>query len=143
MVIIYLLFDSVRCASMTVKTLCLRDFVAIFVDIEVRVYCSACGRSLGHYWAGPVSDQSGVTLCEKQLGGFGRAATREKSSRREGLRGPRTQPGLYPESYGDRTYLRKRCPCRPVHNKLGLGAIGDLPVTVRQEKEKVTLTLAF
>jgi hypothetical protein len=125
---------------MTVKTLCLRDFVAIFRDIEVSVYCSTCGRTLGRYWAGrPISGEPGVTLCEKQLGAYGRAPTREQSSRQGGMRGPRTQPGLYPESYDGRNYIRKRCPCRPVHNKLGFATIGNLPVTLRGEK----VTLAF
>ena len=125
---------------MSVNAMRLKYAVAVVgTDIEVLAYCD-CGRFLGHYWAGPpvsagppISVEPGLTLSEKALGRIVRAPTREEIGRSEGysVRGPRTQPGLYPETYGERTYIRKRCPCRPVHKKRGFASIGELPVTVR------------
>jgi hypothetical protein len=128
-----------RCAAMSVNnapTLCLKHAVAVArtPDVEVWTYCT-CGAFLGRYWAGPPPTGIGITMSETMLGRFHRATTRGMAQRSEriSIRGPRTQPGLYPEEYDGRTYIRKRCPCRPVHNKRGFDSIGDLPITVRDD----------
>ena len=65
-------------------------------------------------------------------------------SRALGVRGPRTQPGLYRETHGERVYLRKRCTCpagaRGRGSKRLVQDIGDLPVTIRTDG---TLQLLF
>jgi hypothetical protein len=111
---------------------CLGDVVGDG-DVDVLVVCERCGGSLGRYWAGARFPEGGtLTLAEKRLGTFDRTANPWPGSRAQRIRGPRTQAGLYPETFGDRQYLRKRCPCR-ANEKRPMDALGELPITVRDD----------
>jgi hypothetical protein len=67
-----------------------------------------------------------------EIGPGGRAAT-AGAVQRPFVRGPRTQPGLYPEEFCGRSYVRKKCTddCR-ANEKRRMEDLVDLPITIRE-----------
>lgn len=126
-----------RCAAMISQALSLGQLAGIS-DVEVQAFCSDCGQPLGSYFAGkPFPTGEGITLAEKESGPFSRTAT-PAAVQRPLVRGPRTQPGLYLESYGDQQYIRKRCTC-PANEKRRVAQLGELPITIRADGVVVLL----
>jgi len=121
---------------MSRQPLFLRD-VAGQIDIDVEAFCERCGAPLGPYNAGLRYPQRDVVIISErgaitrtpEIGAIKRDATLLGQSTL-GARGPRTQPGLYEESFGGRRYLRKRCNCG-ANDKRRLEDLGELPLTIR------------
>lgn len=127
---------------MSVKALCLGDLARSRDWDNVQAFCSRCGAPLGRYSAGLRFPERDIVVISEPG-----ATTRVLDARRMprgsidrgiGVRGPRTQPGLYEERFGGQTYLRKRCSCR-ANDKRRLEDLGDLPVTIRTDDGAIVL----
>jgi hypothetical protein len=124
---------------MSRQPLFLRD-VAGKADIDLEAFCERCGASLGPYTAGlrfPQRDfviiaERGARTRTAEIKAIKRDAVYLGTSTLLGVRGPRTQPGLYEESFGGTKYLRKRCVC-PANEKRRLEDLEGLPLTIRDD----------
>jgi hypothetical protein len=123
---------------MSRQTLSLRD-LATGRDIDIEAFCERCGAPLGPYVAGLryphrdiviISERGAITRTEIDAIGAIKRDAAQLGQSTLGVRGPRTQPGLYEESFGGRRYLRKRCNCG-ANDKRRLENLGELPLTIR------------
>lgn len=127
-----------RCATVGSQALNIRDVL----DREIEARCERCGGPLGRY--SPIEDQSrrgGIILAEvwrDQLLVVDRWSRTDATVNRV-VPGPRTQPGLYRESFNGRPYLRKRCICGANEKRRGEDVAG-LAVMVRDDD---TVVLVF
>lgn len=133
-----------------VKTL--REYVDTS-EKEVRVLCADCDRDLGRHVA-HFDEAHAVVDLDKYLGPAQtrgeppwrwvvkgppvRVGRSDHADREHGRRGPRRRigPGLYPEVFGNRPYLRKRCKCG-AKSKRPVDCLGDLLVTFPQDLDRL------
>jgi hypothetical protein len=119
------------------STMCL-ETVAADRDVDVQVVCEKSGDDLGVYFGGRRMSDGLMILAER--GGFTRTSSLPVGARHDLLRGPRTQAGLFLESFGGNVYMRKRCGCGCSNIKRSLATIATMPLTVRSDG---TYLLAF
>jgi hypothetical protein len=116
------------------QTLCLGALKAIPI-VDVQAFCTDCRQPLGEYfWAERIAKDGVWTLSEKEAGARIADLAELGGARvqRPLFKGPRTQPGLYLETFGGRVYLRKRCVCK-ANQKRTFGAISEMPVELRND----------
>jgi hypothetical protein len=90
------------------STLRLGD-IAAALDVDIVAFCEPCGAPLGPYVAGLrypqrdvviISERGGITR-SPEIGTFKRDVAAQLMESTLGVRGPRTQPGLYESASED------------------------------------------